>query len=423
MTDASAILEERLPSEQLRVLRAAGEFAAERDSRLYLVGGVVRDLLLSLPTVGPDLDIVAVGVDAGFAAGLAERLHGELVSSSQFGTWKIALGSLRLDLVRARRESYERPGALPTVEPGAVDDDLARRDFSINAMALSLDSATWGDLLDPHDGRRDLERRHIRVLHPASFSDDGTRMLRAARYAGRLNFELEPDTRRLLTQDLAHLSAISGDRVRHELEHIVREDGAAAILGLCQGLGILAAIHPRLRVEERTLAALRRLYSESEEGREVIVAALLAYPLTPAEGQALTRRLNLGVEWAKVVADTGAVRELLSELVEPDLRPSRLFGLLRACHSASLQAWAMATEDRVLAERLHTYLTELRGVTTALSGRDIIELGAVEGPLIGELLRELLDARLNGLIASREEEVQLVLSRLDRSGAQEDPRG
>ena len=415
MTDASAILEKLLVPDQLRVLRTAGEFAAERDVRLYLVGGAVRDLLLALPAVRPDLDIVAVGVDAGFAAGLAERLHAELVSSSQFRTWKIALGSLRLDLVMARRESYERPGALPAVEPGSVDDDLARRDFSINAMALSLDSATWGDLLDPHDGRGDLDRRHIRVLHSASFSDDGTRMLRAARYAGRLNFELEPDTRRLLTQDLAHLGAISGDRVRHELEHIAREDGAAAILGLCQGLGILAAIHPRLGVKERTLAALRRLYSESEEGRELIVAALLAYPLTPAEGQVLTRRLNLGVEWAKIVADTGAVRELLSELVEPDLRPSRLFGLLRACHTASLKACAMATEDRVLAERLRTYLTELRGVTTALSGRDIIELGAVEGPLIGELLRELLDARLNGLIASREEEVQLVLSRLDRS--------
>ena len=414
MADVPSILEARLPPGPLRALRSAGELAARQNVPLFLVGGAVRDILLGPRAGEPDLDVVGVGADAAFASRLAEHLDGELLGGSQFGTWKIALEPAHLDLVSARRESYDRPGALPTVEPGSIGDDLARRDFSINAMALSLGPSTWGELLDPFDGGGDLDRRLIRALHPASFSDDGTRMLRAARYARRLGFDLEPGTRRLAAEGLGHLGAISGDRIRRELGHILHEDRAACILELCDELGILSAIHPPLRLEDRTAEAMRALDAGMADEREPALLALLAYSLTSAEGRALTRRLNLGVEWSRAVRDTGEVRGMLPRLAAPDMRPSQLYALLRRLHPASIRAGAMLADDRAAAERLGSYLNELRGAATILRGGDLIELGVAEGPRIGELLREILDARLNGLIAAREEEVQLVLRRLEQ---------
>ena len=251
MTNIASILEGRLGASRVELLRSAARAASELGVPLYLVGGSVRDALRPrrrAPTApvrraGADLDVSFVGGSpktppgpaplgsglrrnderprrraptapvrragatdpdvcvvsgaVGFASALAGALGGVAESPSQFGTAKLRVGGVSLDLVMARRESYAAPGALPTVEPGSLADDLARRDFSINAMAVSLSAESWGDLTDPFDGAGDLERRIIRVLHPGSFRDDATRLFRAARYAGRLGFGLEPETERL----------------------------------------------------------------------------------------------------------------------------------------------------------------------------------------------------------------------------------
>ena len=150
--------------------------------------------------------------------------------ASAFGTWSLTVQGVDVDLATARRETYERPGALPTVIPGTVEDDLARRDFSINAMAISLGEDSWGYLLDPHGGSTDLERGVIRVLHDRSFEDDATRIFRAIRYACRLDFRLESCTATLLERSLPYVSTISPDRVRHEIERIFREPRASDMI-------------------------------------------------------------------------------------------------------------------------------------------------------------------------------------------------
>ena len=236
---------------------------------------------------------------------------------------------MSLDLVMARRETYAAPGALPTVEPGSLTDDLARRDFSINAMAVSLSAESWGDLTDPFDGAGDLERRTVRVLHPGSFRDDATRLFRAARYAGRLGFGLGPETERLAREGASFIDTISGDRVRHELERIFEEPRAADILRIADGLGLLRAIHPALRPAESQEAI------EGERGPAMLAG--LALGLSPQEAEEVAERLNLGAEWARVVRDTAAVRELLPEL-EADLAPSRIYRLLHGRHEAALSA-------------------------------------------------------------------------------------
>ena len=428
MTNIASILEGRLGPLRADLLRSAARAAAELGVSLHLVGGSVRDSLLGqTPT---DLDVVYEAAtepsdqpwrrggsetrpDPDVASALAEALGGVASDRSRFGTAKLRAGGVSLDLVMARRETYAAPGALPTVEPGSLADDLARRDFSINAMAVSLSAESWGDLTDPFDGAGDLQRRTIRVLHPGSFRDDATRLFRAARYAGRLGFRLEPETERLAREGAAFIDTISGDRIRHELERIFDEPRAADILRIADGLGLLRAIHPALRPAERPDTI------EGERGPAMLAG--LALGLSPQEAEEVSARLNLGAEWSRVVRDTAAVRELLPELGQ-DLAPSRVYRLLHGRHEAAVSAAPTApvgapagagTAGRA-AWNVRLYLSRLRHVSTSLSGGDIVAMGVPEGPRVGEVLRELLDARLDGVVESEEGERELASRRIGR---------
>ena len=216
-----------------------------RGLEAYLVGGPVRDLLLGASTT--DLDVTVVGDAVAVAEKLAADIDGRLTVHQRFGTATVATASVTIDLVTARRETYRAPGALPDVEPGGIADDLARRDFTINAMASPMPGPA-DELVDPHGGRADLDAGLIRVLHPESFLDDPTRILRAVRYAARFGFAIEPETARLMAEALAGraLSTLTGDRLRHELQRTFEETNPAAALRLAHHRGVLAAIHPAL---------------------------------------------------------------------------------------------------------------------------------------------------------------------------------
>ena len=425
MTNVAPAIETRLEASRVDLLRQAAQASSDLGLSLYLVGGSVRDALLgATPT---DLDVSYTAGDTphpsplpqgergqSVAHALAQALGGEADPPTPFGTAKLRTGGVSIDLVMARRESYAAPGALPAVEPGSLDDDLARRDFSINAMAASLSAESWGDLVDPFDGAGDLERRLVRVLHPASFRDDATRLFRAARYAGRLEFDLEQETERLAREGAAYVDTISGDRVRHELERIFEEPRAADILRIADGLGLLRAIHPALRPAERPEAI------EGERGPAMLEG--LSLGLSPQEAAEVSERLNLGSEWSRVVRDTAAVRELLPELGS-DIAPSRVYRLLHGRHEAALSAAAAPGGIAVVPAKAGTqgagmgsqkaagnvrlYLSTLRHVSTSLSGGDIVAMGVPEGPRVGEVLRELLDARLDGVVTSDAEERNL----------------
>ena len=202
------------------------------------MGGPVRDLLLGRPAV--DLDLVMEGDAATLAFEVAKELAGEVVSYRQFGTATVKVDQQRLDLVTARRETYLRPGALPKVTPSAIEDDLHRRDFTINAMAIRLSKPSPGQLLDPTGGMEDLERGLIRALHRGSFRDDATRILRAIRYGARLDFCLESDTKEWLLHALEEgiLATVSANRLRREVGLILRGDRPVAILRQAGELGV-----------------------------------------------------------------------------------------------------------------------------------------------------------------------------------------
>ena len=231
MSNVGYLLEERVSPDMLGAVRAVALAAARLRLPLYLVGGTVRDILLS--TAVSDLDLTVVGDGPDAVDRLAQRLDGRVLARSQFGTMKVDVAGTVIDLALARTESYSRPGALPEVTAGGIEQDLTRRDFSINAMAVSLGDR-FGEVIDPFGGRSDLGARLIRVLHPRSFVDDATRILRAARYAARLGFELEAATAELFQSGLRYMETISGDRVRNELERCFTERDAGRALLMAQ---------------------------------------------------------------------------------------------------------------------------------------------------------------------------------------------
>ncbi|HXF50564.1 MAG TPA: hypothetical protein VNM43_02645, partial [Dehalococcoidia bacterium] len=202
-----------LPPDQRVLAETAMETCASRGYPLFAVGGAIRDLLLGRSVT--DLDLVVEGPAMEVAAAVASACRARLVAHPRFGTASLQTAAGRVDLVTARSERYPHPGALPVVEPAGIEDDLARRDFTIHAMAVRL----WpepDEFLDPFGGRADLEARLIRVLHDASFRDDATRALRAFRYAARLDFAVEPHTLDLVRRDAVYLRRISPARLRRE---------------------------------------------------------------------------------------------------------------------------------------------------------------------------------------------------------------
>jgi tRNA nucleotidyltransferase (CCA-adding enzyme) len=334
---------------------------------VYLVGGAVRDLLLGRPRA--DVDLVV----EGDAAALAARLGGAEREHERFGTVKVEVGGHELGIATARTDTYPRPGALPEVAPAiGLEDDLARRDFTINAMAIPL--AGEPRVIDPHGGREDLERGLLRVLHHGSFADDPTRAIRAARYGSRFGFGLEPQTYELLRR--ADLATVSADRRRAELERLAAEPAGRVGMGLLTGWGLID---------------LR------EGGAELMraVEELLKEPhwaeLVPRE-QALISA-GLGPE--------GAERVLASV---PVPRPGEGVEIAERRDPVELiLARALG------ADWLDRYLTSWSKVELEIDGADLIAAGVPQGPAVGRGLRAAKSRRLEGEIAGREQELAAAL--------------
>ena len=225
-----------IPEPILNLLYEIGEIAGKN---AYLVGGFVRDLLLKRPSL--DIDIVVEGNAVEVAELMGERWNGTLETHSQFGTATVTPENIdlpKVDFVTARRETYQGAGTLPIVQPGTLTDDLRRRDFSINALAMCLDTNAFGTIVDKMGGLEDLEAGIIRVLHKQSFIDDPTRIFRAYRYAGRYGFRIAETDEILIQEALPILSQLSGERIRNEIDRVLLEKNAAKIVEHLTQLGV-----------------------------------------------------------------------------------------------------------------------------------------------------------------------------------------
>ena len=418
-TNVLSTVKASLPASTFTLLEAVAQKASQNGMHLYLVGGCVRDILLGAPV--KDLDIVVEGNAALLAFEVSKELSGDVPAYSQFGTATVKLEGQRLDLATARQESYVRPGALPRVTPSTIQEDLGRRDFSINAMAIALSGRRPGRVLDTNRGKEDLGLGLVRVLHPRSFRDDPTRILRAIRYEQRLNFRVEEETHTLLLEAVhgGALDTVSGSRIRRELELMFEEERPHLPLYRCGELGVLRAIHPPLGDG----SAVKTLAGQGGEDLPLAYLAALSYPMVAQEGETFVARLRMPIRWAKVVRDTISVRLKSGgdpgsrpHIGEPGLSPSQLCNFLDQVSPTSVQVNALSSESAPVKEALEGYLTQLRYVKASLNGRTLISLGVAQGPAVGEVLRKLRNGRIEGRITTREEEVRLVKEYVSKAG-------
>ncbi len=408
MVNVAGEIEAQLPQELLELIRAAGELAADKGQSLYLVGGAVRDLFLGRPNL--DVDLVLEGDAPSLARQLARLTSGQVLTHPRFGTATVCQGTISLDLVTARSETYARPGALPTVKPGTIEDDLFRRDFTINAMAAHLVPARFGELVDPYGGKADLDRGLVRVLHQGSFKDDPTRIWRAIRYEQRLGFRLEPDTESLLHRDVVMLDKVSGDRLRHELERILKEDRPEKALYRAEELGALKQLLPSLEGNGWLAGRYERARQASPDARpeSVLYLALLAWRLDEDQLKAFIQRLRFGREEARTLLDIPGLRKVLPALEDEELLPSHICRLLERHRPQAILAAALATDSERVRQQLALYLSNLRFVAPSLDGDDLKRMGVPQGKKLGWLLRALKDARLDGRVTTRKGEQDLV---------------
>ena len=379
----------------------------ELKSPSYLVGGAVRDLLRGAQSI--DLDIAVEGDAPAAARALAGRLGGSATEHERFGTATLRAGSLEVDLAATRREIYDRPGALPRVEPAPLEEDLGRRDFTVNAMAVALRDEDLGALHDPHDGQGDLDGRWIRVLHARSFLDDPTRLFRALRYEARLGFDLHADTERLALEAVAGgaLQTVSRDRLRVELEHLLAEPEAPAAVGRMAELGLDRALHPALRADPRLVASAQ--LGCVETGASPVLSALAALCVGSANEGLESWVAGAGLPAADREVVLRAMRRgpaLVGEL-SADMRPSQLHALLGGEPRETL---ALALALGAPAEPILRYLADVRPVRLEITGADLVDGGIPESPALGHALNETLRRKLDGELSGHEEELRTALS-------------
>ncbi len=375
---------------------------------VHLVGGAVRDLLRG--GAPPDLDLLV----EGDARELAESLGGEIVRYERFGTSTVRINGHSYDIAQSRRETYSQPGALPDVGPAALEEDLLRRDFTVNAIAISLGDPEPGALSAAPHALDDLEHRRLRVLHDASFLDDPTRLLRLARYRSRLGFEIEPATARLATEAVEGdaMGTVSGSRIGAELRLLAREPEPLAALNALHELGLGNAIHPEFGPADAELGR-RALEILPDDGRpDRLVLALALIRLDASELRTLLDRLAFEAEDREVITATVSTAPNLAAVLSRAEYPSEILAAAGGL-PPELVALAGALGP---AEAATTWLEQLRHVGLQIDGTDLLAAGVPQGPAIGRGLRAALGAKLDGRAEGPEAELRAALEAAGAAG-------
>jgi len=392
-----------------KFLQPAIRKARDLELSLYFVGGGVRDLLLKKPAL--DIDLVVEGPAEPLAKSLAKVYRAKLVSHSAFLTHTLQFTDGRhLDIATARMESYPEPAILPIVEPASLQEDLYRRDFSINSIAVSLNEPDFGHLWDAYSGIEDLEAGRIRALHADSFRDDPTRIFRAARFAGRFGYSLDWRTREWLLSSISknRLSLLSGARLREELIPLLNEADPRASFSLLNEWGALPFIFSGLRWE-KAHDVLFKQFLKAGKGQNLLLLKLLALthalPVTKAVGG-----LSHMMFPQKLIAQIEATLNVFSALRDGSLSPKMMSQTVKNLGPEGRTFVEKALKSKALATKKSAADSWARLETSepCLSGEDITRLGYKPGPIFGRILNALRQARWEGKLRTREEEVRFI---------------
>ena len=413
------LLEKKVPSHIMDILVEAGKLAEKMSMPVFIVGGFVRDLLLGNENF--DIDLLVEGDGIAFARKLAVKLKASLTAHPEFGTATLDLGEgFRLDIATSRREFYPRPAVLPRVEKAPLREDLFRRDFTVNAMAISINPSDFGRLIDFFGGREDLECSRVRVLHSRSFIDDPTRIFRAIRFEQRYGFRIDKDTENLIKEALKAdiFSHLSGKRIKEELVQILEEDRPGKIICRMQQLGVLQVIQPGIRltsfrdkVLDELVDAIARyeLLTGTESRRWLMRLALLLNGLEKDRIDDFCTRYSFTREEREALfASIRGVREIIARLGVPRVKPSSIYYLL-SCYPPEALAVAMAkTKSKQVKKRIIFYLSTLQKVKVQVRGDDLKKMGFRPSPKFSQILEEVKKAKLDGLVKTKQEEIEFI---------------
>ncbi len=422
------LLRDRLPQHIISFLESAGSIADDLHMTAYAVGGFVRDILLDRPNF--DIDIVVEGNGITYAKALAKHVGGRVRTHQEFLTAIVIFKNhegedVHIDVTTARLEYYKYPAAMPTVEVSSIKLDLFRRDFTINALAMHLGKNVFGQLVDFFGGQRDIHDKRIRVLHTLSFVEDPSRCLRAVRFAQRYNFKLGPKTEQLIKNALTLnlIDKLSGARLYHEMRSIFDEFNPVSCLWHLDVLGILSAIHPLLRLipqRQELLYSLKDihdwyhlLYFEDKPRRWILYILGLCHRYNYGECQGILQRLGIPqVQQEEILGLREHIRSLRPLVKQWHHKKQKISQLCTILSSASLEAllFMMArTHSEELRMALSRYITTWRHEKIEVTGKDLLssEFGLKSSPEIGNILRRIKAAKLDGRATSREKQWQL----------------
>jgi tRNA nucleotidyltransferase (CCA-adding enzyme) len=425
--DVSGILRERLPAHAAKLINVITDIANKSGCTAYLAGGFVRDLLLRIPNL--DLDVVIEGDGMDFAKKLASRLSGRARVHEKFKTAVVvAPGGLKIDVATARMEYYTHPAALPIVEMSAIRNDLYRRDFSVNAMAIRLNGARPNALLDFFGGQADIKDKIIRVLHNLSFVEDPTRVFRAVRFKSRYGFTIAKQTLSLLKSAVQHemFDRLSGARLFAEIKAILNERRPTAALKTMKELGLLRFIHPNLSFGPEQ----ERLMDDMED---MLIWMGLAFPLKPvglwparllvildplSDGE-VVEMMETFHSSRKILRDAIRRREFVARALErlstarSAAHPSALWELFQQADDEGLLYLAAKSHDKSVTAAVTRYIGEYAGVKPLVTGEDIVAMGARPSRKVGDILREIFSAQLDKKISTKEEALQMASELLE----------
>jgi len=410
MPDMLPAMQKHLSPLEMEVLKRLGGLAVDGGMEAWLVGGVVRDIMLGVGA--GDLDVVVEGNGLEFARKASKELGANLIEYERFLTATLQFPDLsRVDIATARTEVYDNPGSLPRVSPAPVRDDMRRRDITINAMALSITRGKFAELFDPFDGAGDIAGKTIRVLHDRSFIDDPTRILRVARFEARFGFNMDQQTLKLLYGAVAGgvFETISADRLREELFLVFHEHEPGPAFVRMGELGVLADIIPGVDTGgdlPRFLVDAHRVAGLVEKGKEwdpaILGLLLLVRGISPDQSARLADRLNLNASGRRAVSMAGELPQIAHQAGTSAM--SGLHGLLADAPLEVKLAVLVMMENETSRRLLVEYMRQGREARPETTGDDLIKMGYNRGPGLKRILDALLVEKLDGRVNTRGEE-------------------
>jgi len=415
------LLKERLPSNIITLLKDLGEIAEELDVNAYLVGGLIRDVILKRKNL--DVDIVIEGNGIQFAKTFADHSGAKVRSYPKFGTAVVIMpDGFKLDVATARIEHYESPAALPEVKLSSLKRDLFRRDFIINTLAVHLNRGHYGTLIDHFGGMRDIKERTIRVLHNLSFVEDPTRILRAIRFEQRFGFKIGKLTESLIQNALnIHcFDNLSGQRLFLEVKLILMEEDPIGIIEKMDGFKLLKFISPELKLTEELRDELKKIkgilvwfnllyLGVTYEPWKVYFLGVTSYLSETAMNSLIERMQIHDKELLNIISARQEARQVLKKLSRlKEKNNYSLYRILSPLYPEILLCSMAKTKNEKVKRLISTFFTKLMGTEVFLTGKDLITMGYPPGPLFKEIFDGILEAKLQGAVSSKEDEIEFV---------------